>query len=291
MRGRPGRWLRGLGLVAGVLAFAAAPVQGAPKGKLPKLPEVTVTASATGAFNVATATATCPKGRKAISGGYTTSAPSIPNHWLNVYESQRVGQNAWRVSGVQYFPAPATDTLAAHVYCDTLRGKIATSSAAVPLTATLHGTTSVLALCPAGTKMLSGGFATPAANAMDASYVSRSAPAGASGWVVDATNLSGTAARNVTGLANCLKLAKAKQISEEVAVLGPANTTRSVRTPACPKNTIVRGGGFATSTPVSGLQATALVYESRRVGATWVSSASASGNSTSSTLVSTALCR
>jgi hypothetical protein len=281
-----GRFL--LALLAAALVFSAAPAQAK---KLTKLTQATATSSATGAFNVATATATCPAGKKAVAGGYATSPPNIPNHWLNVYESQRVGQTSWRVSGVEYFPAPATDFLVAYVYCEALRAKVKAATASLPLTPTLHDTSSVLALCPAGTKALSGGFVTPASNAVDASYVSRSTAAGSAGWVVDTTNLNGTAARTVFGFVYCAKVRKPKQQSADIAVLGPTNAIRTASTPACPKRTTARGGGFATSTPVGGLQATALVYETRRVGASWISSASASSNSTSSTLVSTALCR
>jgi hypothetical protein len=52
-----------------------------------------------------------------------------------------------------------------------------------------------------------------------------------------------------------------------------------------------RGGGFATSTPVAGLTNAALVYETRRAGAVWSSSAAASSGTTSITLQTGAYCR
>ena len=288
MTGRIASTLRvALPLAAAAVLVLAMPAQGAKKPL--KIKQATASANVVGSFNVATATASCPAKTKAVGGGYVTSQPSIPNHWLNVYESQRLNNKQWRVSGVEYFPAPATDSLVAYVYCEALRAKVRTVAATIPLTPTLHGTTSVLALCPKGRKAISGGFLGPAANAGNGSYISRST-LGLNGWVVDATNLMGVPGA-VTAFVYCAKVGKVNQLSADVAVLGPGNSVRSARTPRCAKRKTARAGGFATSTPVGGLQATALVYESRRIGATWLSSASASGNSTSSTLVSTALCR
>jgi hypothetical protein len=288
--GRPGRWLRLLTLLVAVLMLSSAAAFAAKKPQ--RLKQAGATASATGSFNIAQATATCPARTHAVGGGYVTSIPSIPNHWLNVYESQRISRKQWRVSGVEYFPAPATDSLVAYAYCESVKRKVITARTSVPLTSTLHGTSSVLALCPAGTRSLSGGFSTPASTSAAASYVSRSTAAGGNGWVVDATNLNGTSARTVVSSVYCVKAGAHKLRFGDVAVVGSANAVGfNAMTPPCPKGTIVRGGGFATSTPVGGLQATALVYASRRAGSTWLSSASTSGNATSSTLVSTAICR
>lgn len=287
MRGGALRKAACLGAAAALLI--ALPADAAKKGK--GVREVSATATATGAFNVATATATCPGKTKAVAGGYTTSQPSMPNHWLNVYESQRVGQRQWRVSGVEYLPAPASDTLTAYVYCEVLKAKVRSVEASAPLTPIAHASSSVLALCPSGTRALSGGFLTPASNAADASYVSRSTVAGQNGWVVDAANLAGVTPRAMFGFVYCARVAKIRQRSASVPLLGPANNFRTVVTPACAGKTTARGGGFATSTPVGGLFGTALVYETRRIGRSWTTSASASGNSTSSTLVGTSLCR
>jgi hypothetical protein len=285
--GRIARTLRvALPLAALMALVAAGPALAA---KPLKLKQAAASASVVGSFNIASATATCPKATQAVAGGYVTSVPNIPNHWLNVHESQRIGTRQWRVSGVEYFPAPAADSLVAFVYCEALAAKVKAAAATIPLTTTPHGTTSVLALCPSGHTVVSGGFLGPAANPANSAYISRST-LGLNGWVVDATNLMG-APGAVTAFAYCAKVGKVRQRSANAAVVGPANSVRTATTPACPKPTAARGGGFATSTPVGGLQATALVYESRRAGASWTSAATASGNTTSRTLVSTALCR
>lgn len=278
-----------LSLGAAAAILVSMPASGAKRGK--GLRAASATASAVGAFNVATATARCPGKTKAVAGGYSTSLPSMPGHWLNVYESQRIGQNRWRVSGVEYFPAPAADTLTAYVYCERLKTKVKAVPTGVPLTTTPHGATSVLSICPSGSRALSGGFVTPASNAVGASYVSRSTAVGQNGWVVDTTNLAGMAARTIFGYVYCARVGKAPRRSASVAVLGPANSFRTVITPACPGKTRARGGGFATSAPVAGLLGTALVYETKRAGRSWRTSASASSNTTSSTMVGTSLCR
>jgi hypothetical protein len=278
-----------LPLGAAAALLLAVPASGAKGGKGPR--EASAMATATGSYNVATATARCPGKTKAVSGGYTTSLPSIANHWLNVYESQRAGQSGWRVSGVENVPAPASDSLTAYVYCEPLKARVTPVPASLSLTTTLNAATSVLALCPKGSKALSGGFSTPASNSAAASYVSRSTVVGQNGWVVDATNLAGVSPRTITALVYCARIGKPGQRSASVAVLGPANGFRTVITPACPGKTTARGGGFATSTPVGGLLGTALVYETKRIGRSWTTSASASGNSTSSAMVGTSLCR
>jgi hypothetical protein len=275
-----------LGAIAALLF--AVPASGAKGGK--GLRQASATATATGAFGVGTATARCPGKTKAVAGGYTTTLPSIPSHWLNVHESQRIGQNQWRVSGAEYFPF-ASDALTAYVYCEPLKTRVRSVSVNAPLTTTAHTSTSVLALCPSGTRALSGGFITPASNGADASYVSRSTVVGQKGWVVDTTNLAGVTARTIFGYVYCARVRKALQRTASTPVLGPANSFRTVITPACPANTTSRGGGFATSAPVGGLAGTALVYETKRAGNSWTTSASASSNSTSSTMVGTSICR
>jgi hypothetical protein len=82
-----------------------------------------------------TATATCPKGSRAVGGGFatsppTTSTPSAPPRteptsklaFIQVYESQKVKQNAWKVSGeiTDSGGTGAPRTLEAYAYCKNL---------------------------------------------------------------------------------------------------------------------------------------------------------------------------
>lgn len=276
--------ITGLVVLAGTPALAAKQKAGA------KLKTATATAAASGGFDVATATAACPGGTKVVAGGYTTTVPSLPNHWLNIYESQRVGAGAWRVSGAEYFPL-GTDELTAYAYCQAFKGKIKARSAQVAIPTTADQSTVVQASCPSGTKAVSGGFATEAANASDAGFVTRSIAAGGTRWVVDATRLTGAAGRSLFSHVYCAGVAKLSKRFEDIAVVGPIGSEHTATTPACPKKTTARGGGFATSTPIGGLLNAALVYETRRAGATWSSSAAPSSGATSITLVTDAYCR
>jgi hypothetical protein len=276
-------------IAAAIAALALAAAADAKKKAPPKVKVASATASASGAFDVATATAACPGKTKAIGGGFATSAPQLPTHWLDVYESRRVGDDRWRVSGVEYFAGG--DSLTAYVYCEALnpKAKIKTATATAPLGA-LNAATTAFATCPKRTKAFSGGFASPPATATDASYVSRATGTSGTGWVVDATNLEGAAPREVTAYAYCAVFGKLKGRSASVAVTGPAGKATAVLTPACPNGGKAHSGGFATSTPVGGLTATALVYESRALGKRWIGAAAASGAATSSTLVATGYC-
>ena len=281
-------------MAALALLLALLPVSGAlaaakKKGGGARLSTATATASVSGAFSPVTAIATCPKGTRAVSGGYTTSVPNPPSSWLNVSESQLVGKRSWQVSGAEYFGG--SDTLTAYAYCQAFSGKIQVREAQVAVDPTVGSSAVVQANCPGGTKAISGGFSTEVANASDSTYVSRSIAAGGSRWVVDATRLTGAAGRSLLAHVYCAALKKLPSRSAQTAVGGPLGSAHAATTPACPKGRSARGGGFATSTPVGGLLNAALVYETRRAGAVWSSSAAPSSGSTSITLLTAAYCR
>jgi hypothetical protein len=288
------RALRVVVIAAAVMALPLSGAEAAKKKKPAKLQVGTFATSVVGSPNVATGTATCPGKTRAVAGGYTTSAPSMAAgnpHWLNVYESQKIGQREWRVSGAEHFPAPATDSLIVYVYCEAMKAKVKTASSTVALPTTDGLGATALASCPKGTKSISGGFSSPPFDGVNESYVSRSIAANATGWVVDATNVSGASARTFKAIAYCADVRKMKGRTASAAILGPQNSARTATTPKCQKGLSLRGGGFATSTPVGGLLATALVYETKVAGGSWSSSAAASGDTTKSTLVTNAYCR
>ena len=67
-----------IGVTAVALLAAPSAALGAKKKGGDKLRTDTASATAAGAFDPVAATATCPKGTRVVSGGYTTSAPSMP---------------------------------------------------------------------------------------------------------------------------------------------------------------------------------------------------------------------
>jgi hypothetical protein len=274
--------------LAAALALTASPAFAAKKKGGAKLRTATASATVAGAFTPVEAIATCPKGTKVVAGGYTTSAPSMPSNWLNVSVSQRVGPRSWRVAGAEYFAG--TDTLTTYAYCQAFRGKISARSTQVAVPTTADAGAVVQTSCPKGTKAISGGFSTEIANVSDSTYVSRSIAAGGNRWVVDATRLSGSSGRSLFAHAYCAP-APVKNRFEDAAVTGPLGTAHTATTPACPKGMTALGGGFATSTPAGGLLNAALVYETKRAGAGWSTTAAPSSGGTSITLVSAAYCR
>lgn len=276
-------------LVAAAIAVALVAAVPAQAAKAPFAAVITgAPTTVTGQFSLGTASATCPKGTQALAGGFAATTPTPGSQWLNLYENQRAGTRGWRVSGVQMHGGTAG--LTAYAYCQTLDAKVKTRSVSSPLGA-VGATVTGLARCPGGTKVLSGGFAVPAATASSSALVSRSILGNGIGWVVDATRLAGTDAGTSTAYSYCAAIGKTKTRSASVAVLGSTGAAQHATTPACPKKNPLRGGGFATSTPVNGLLGSALVFESRPVHETWRSAAVPGGPATASTLVSNSYCR
>ena len=137
-----------------------------------------------------------------MGGGYETTVPSLSSHWLNVYESQRVGARQWRVSGVQSFAG--TDTLIVYAYCEARRQAQGSLRARWRCRPMPSDSAVVQANCPGGTKAISGGFAIEAAKRERLrAWSTRAIAAGGDRWVVDATRLEGSAARTLVAHAYC----------------------------------------------------------------------------------------
>ena len=122
-----------------VLAIGASPSVAAKKGKKKGLgPVVTVTAvstSATTNTQVISATATCPKGKKAFGGGFL--APTSNDSLIFVHESRRTAVRSWTVSGSYFALVAGANPLAltASVHCRSLAKAPTEASTAVPVLA------------------------------------------------------------------------------------------------------------------------------------------------------------
>jgi hypothetical protein len=171
--------------------------------------QVTAAASATvGANEPGTATATCPTGYRAVSGGFDS-----PNFDVNggghvlTLTSMRVGDNAWQVSGVNpdFGGGVTPGQLVAYAYC--LKGRPAITTVSTDATATLTDLVNVDAVCPAGTRALSGGFdghITVDQNGLNAAGTINSYRLSArSGWRATATNTGSDQPAKVTSYAYC----------------------------------------------------------------------------------------
>lgn len=266
------------------------------KGKKKKPgPVVTRTAVATGSGNgaIETATAVCPGKTRATGGGFeiTPASAAVVSY---VYESLKVGQNAWRVSAQTNDPPPSsgTVTLTASVYCRKNGPKTSTQSATGATPGTQLIGPSVPVPCPGGRKAVAGGWTTPPPvvggtpmNALLAS--SRSA----SGW----QSLVISASSGPSSLTSHVYCAKQKKGLQEAVLAGSpviTNFAQSTATAACAGSRSVTAGGFSQSgATLAGPIGFMLPFRSQRLGnGTWVASGVYGGNGAIVTLASHAYC-
>jgi hypothetical protein len=289
-----------------VLALTASPALAKKKHKKPvKLgPVVTATAigaTATASSPVSTATAACPRGKQAIGGGF--SAPVAPGSALIVHDSYLSALGSWTVTGQV---ADGSGAVTAYVYC---------RNSAVALIADVSNSTSlhfsgdqqtVTSSCPAGTRLIGGGFqgTVPAANdAVIAPQVNQATSP--STWTVTGVqNQDGTL--TMTAHAYCMTRIAAPLIvnqpsSGTVAQFGPL----SAATPACPvakkgkkgkkkrkkkPARLLSAGGFATSLFTGGSPLMVL-GQSRIDNGRWFASAVDATNATGpATITSQGIC-
>jgi hypothetical protein len=260
----------------------------------------TATATPVVQNQVATATAECPAKTKAVAGGFATTPPFIvplPNpaaHYLNVYESQLVGTDQWRVSAVQYLGN--FDSLTAYVYCQS-RKRLPTELFTVSLPTAVHGAGEAVVSCDGKGKVLSGGFLTEPPSTANGAVVTASHRDSKTAWSASATRIAPNPAvppvppLTLTAFAYCAKVPPIRQRSETVPVVGPTGASHKATPRNCQKQTKPRSGGFAVPHLATGLTNSAVVHESRLVGNRWIAAASATGTATSSTVTSFQYCR
>jgi hypothetical protein len=105
-----------------------------------------------------TVTATCPKGQSLVSGGFQrTDFRSDGGDYVT--ESHAVGTNAWVVSGHAY--GTGSGELTAIAYCAKMKRPIITEVASSPAPVAAGGSaTTTTPACPAGKRLVTGGFST-----------------------------------------------------------------------------------------------------------------------------------
>ena len=122
--------------------------------------QITASAKTVVAENsIGTATATCPRGYRAVSGGFDSPGFDLNGggHVLTL-TSMRLGDNAWQVSGVNpdFGGGVSPGQLVAYAYC--LKGKPRITTVSADATIGTGDPVNVDVLCPARTRALSGGF-------------------------------------------------------------------------------------------------------------------------------------
>jgi hypothetical protein len=105
-----------------------------------------------------TATATCKKGERVVSGGFDGPYdPTAASGVILPYESRKQGRRRWTVSATSY--GQGAGTLTALAYCSESVGRLKTKSRSTTLPAGKgFDIDSVSAQCKQGQKVISGGF-------------------------------------------------------------------------------------------------------------------------------------
>jgi hypothetical protein len=274
---------RMLTALGAVLVLSAAVVQAAPaktpSGGGPPDPgavqEESATAQASGDGSTATATASCPPGTKVAGGGF--DAPSSGDVIGLVYESVKVGHDAWRASVQLLDPSdPSTLTLTTYAYCRDHFPVMKTASTTVPTDGHLQIGPTASAGCPTGEVAMAGGFhmPPPLVSPTVSDLFFDSLRSGESGW--DARVVTGPAGpSNVTSEAYCARHSGAPVEADGVSSPNGLDSTTSTATASCPAGLSPAAGGFAQ--PDSSVVSFFFVDSSRRAGDTWQGSGFHSG--------------
>jgi hypothetical protein len=295
------------------------------KKKKPKRVPVTIktgVATTTADGQLASATATCPKGLIALGGGFSDGlvfvAPGSITDLHLVFESRRSGPGSWTASGVRRDQGGEGNpiNLTASVICrtPTLKPKKAaqpkgagtakrkpkklTLSEAVsnsPQVAMSQPATAT-ATCPAGASAISGGFSSsPLPNASPQAFplfnsTRRTAP---DSWNVSMFNLGATP-RTLTSHVYCSSRASTREVAAVTVLPASVSVLESAKalSPSCSKGRARVAGGFdiAQTSPTT---ATALFTESLAVGTgtgAWQSTAYNLSASNAGTIGSFAYC-
>ena len=273
------------------LALLVAPaVDAAPAKKKKKAARVVTRSSTQNSFiqgQVLSATASCPKGRIAASGGFSAPPAGTPIADVHViFESKRVGPSKWSVSAARINDGGGSDPLplTASVQCRSAKGKakagkkrslamteVSSTSAAVPASTPISAT----ATCPGKRKAIAGGFSSSPAPVLNSSFglFWQSARSGPKAWVSSMTN-AGAIPRTVTSYAYCANAPAPGETIGQAGLAGEGADGAAFATAlsaSCGKRSLI-GGGFNNSPAAVG-STVDFVQESAPSGSRWRSSA------------------
>lgn len=265
--------------VAAAVALTAAPAASAAK-VISKSRTVTISGTTLGSV-----TAKCPRGLSTVGGGYTSSPQTVatPASLLVVFESQRAGTRGWRVSAGQ--AVNGTGELTAFVYCTQLQDQLRQVKSTLPIgSAPRSEANDVTAICPKGSKVISGGFKVPPTQNGATVFLTSSVKSGGRNWVIDAVrdNDTATAGSAVQSFGYCGKALAAKVKSKTTTVTTnlSADVVPVAQTPPCANPANVASGGFTAPYVQNGNDRGAIIVtESRRAKGGWITSGYGSGPS------------
>jgi hypothetical protein len=205
--------------------------------------------------------ARCKRGTNAVSGGFETefdSEPIFTSPIIRVNESRGTGRRGWTTSG--FNSGYADGDLTTFVYCRDQKPTQVTNTVAAPVGEFVTAT----AKCPAGTKVISGGFEGSPIDPVGPTpvlYFSESRRATKRTWEASAYT-TGTESGELTAIAYCDDAKKPKARDASVTL---NDATRSADVIArCKRRERAISGGFGS--PDFSNQDTAKVFASRRAG-------------------------
>lgn len=290
-------------------AFLIAPAAEAKKKKVKVAPIIVATGSATSTVDdqAIVATATCPKGKIAVGGGFSSERfpPSGALSDLNIiYESRRTSERSWNVLAVREDASssgPAL-TVTASVYCRTPKLKpkgsakavaaktkqkkkkkklvITQASATSPALGAMNSVQTATAACPGNQKVLSGGFSSAPPPELGGSnsipVIWQSYANAPHSWITSATQGGAVVPHTVTSYAYCARKANTTSVSGTAQLAGAAAgnfPSGSATTGPCPKARRLVGGGF--NHPQVALPGGPVFYitESRATASRWTAGA------------------
>jgi hypothetical protein len=225
-------------VLAAVAALMLAGVSAAAAGKKLKTASETTAVVPDQGLSVETR---CQKRTKAISGGFETESDGDFDPFLEVNESQRVGRRGWISEA--FNDSDETGDLTSFAYCR--RAKKLTS-ASDTVDAPVGEFVTATAVCPAGTKVISGGFAGSPIDLVGTTpvlYISESRRATKRSWEVSAFS-NGNENGELSSFAYCgkSKRLRTRTASDVVSSDIPDSETAEILVRCKRKERVISGG-------------------------------------------------
>jgi hypothetical protein len=264
------------------------PAYGHDQQKPPKAGVGIATASATGPGAIASATATCPRGSRAIGGGFR--APSSIAVIGVPFESVKVGQRSWRASmQLLDIGSPSTLALTVQVNCRAKAPSTRTASATVPTDGSSKVGPTATAACPGNRRVVAGGFTMPPPliNLMATSLVFDSHRAGARAWTTRVAT-GAAAPSTITTEAYCTTRRESFDERSSVSAPNAEEFGLSSALASCNQPPVPFAGGF--SQPASDIDSFLVISESISAAGGWQASGIHSGTDPAVTLSAHVYC-
>jgi hypothetical protein len=191
----------------------------------------------------ATLTPTCAEGQKAVGGGFWFDSFRVA---VAVYESRRVGERTWRVSGFLDDTRAAGD-LVAYAYCSPLSAAVVERAQTVSLAGPRGTLRSATATCPTGTRPIAGGWSGTPASYFGGSLMRQSERISATAWRVSAVKANQLGiSPDLTGHVYCAATPALRTAARAATVAAPPvgalRNAGGVVTPPCSGPTFASGG-------------------------------------------------